>query len=237
MSAQDIQKAFDEKAFGKPVIVPRFFEHAKKNTTKSSGYGINIYDTSTYVEIRTKGRKDTTTRKATKEDTELFEHAYSKYAKQHSDNKLPLEALAGYTTANRFILRDLNVSDAEELAEYKGLLPLGSLKLMRHNAKHMLEWLKAYEPPYFEDDALPETDDGSTGNQAQWQVLQGGDGFTPSDGQGGNNGASLQRLGVTLDEDGNIIEFNGQAVSATQTRTQSHQKEVKKEVKKVVSFY
>jgi len=225
---QDVQRAFEEKAFGKQVIVPRFFEHARKDSRLSTGYGINIYTSSTYVEIKTKGRKDTTTRRATEDDKALFSHHYSRYAATMDSNSIPMEALAGYSMANQFILRDLDITTVEELAEHKDTLPLASLKLMQHCAVEMVNFASMYQPPNFSDEMMEVPHETI---QAQRQVLPTGQSLGATDGQEGNNGSGVQRFGVTLDPEGNITEFNGQEVQKGQQESQQ------KEVKKVISFY
>jgi hypothetical protein len=228
--ANNVQKEFEAKAFGKPVFTPRFFEHARKNTTLTSGYGINVYETDTYIEIKTSGRKDTTTRKATAEDMALFEHAYMKYIENRAENYMPMEALAGYSTANLFILRDLGVTSTEELANYSGHLPLASLKLMKHCAAYLVHQMQVYTPPTFTDDTMEVPRETI---QTQRQVLPSGENLGAENSNQANHEGGVRQLGVSLNENGEIIEIHGQSVQ------EGHQKEsVQKEsVQKVVSFY
>ena len=222
---QSVQKAFEEKAFGKPTIVPRFFEHARKDTMLTAAYGMNIYTNSTYVEIKTKGRKDTTARQATDEDKAVFEHHYTRYVDTMDSNSIPMEALAGFSMANQFILRDIGITTVEELAEYSGQLPLASLKLMQHCAVEMVNFASMYQPPNFSDDKMEVPRETI---QAQRQVLPSGESLGVTDGNEGINGSGVQRFGVTLDENGNITEFNGQEIGK-----ESQQEKVQK----VISFY
>ena len=222
--AKSVQEAFEEKAFGKPTIVPRFFEHAKKDATRTAAYGINIYTNSTYVEIKTKGRKDTTARQATDEDKAVFEHHYSRYTATMDSNSIPMEALAGYSIANRFILRDLDITTVEELDAYSGTFPLASLKLMKHCAAHMLDAMTLYKPPNFSDEQMEVPRETI---QAQRQVLPSGESLGVTDGNAGINGSGVQQLGVSLDPEGNITEIHGQKVEESQ----------QEKVQKVISFY
>ena len=224
----EIQRAFEERAFGKPTIVPRFFEHARKDSRRTAGYGMNMYTDSTYVEIKTKGRKDTTAREATEEDKALFSHHYEIYQQRMEANSIPMEALAGYSIANRYILRDIDITTVEELDAYNGNLPLASLKLMKHCAAHMLDAMSLYKPPNFSDDKMEVPRETI---QAQRQVLPSGEGLGLTDGNEGVDGGGIQQLGVNLDEEGNIIQIHGQEVKTSQEGVQkeSHQK--------VISFY
>lgn len=221
-----MQQAFEEKAFGKPTFVPRFFEHARINPTKTAGYGITIYDTFTYIEIKTSGRKDTTTRKARDDDKALFDHAYAKYCEATDFNTIPMEALAGFSEANRFILRDLEVTTVEELDEYSGKLPLASLKLMKDSAAYMITCMTAYSPPTYHDDLMEVPRETI---QAQRQVLPASQSLGVSDGQAGDNGSGVQKFGISLDEEGNILEIHGQAVEEKGQQEES--------VQKAVNFY
>ena len=229
--ANNVQKEFEAKAFGKPVYTPRFFEHARKNGTLTRGYGLNVYETSTYIEIKTSGRKDTTTRKATAEDMELFDHAYKKYIQKYSDNHMPMEALAGFSTANQFILRDLDITTVEELAEYSGSLPLASLKLMRHCAGYLVEAMQNYTPPNFSDEEMMEVPRET--DQAQRKVLQTGENIGVADGQEGNLGGGVQQFGVTLSETGETIEVIG----GRQKESRQEKGVQKESSQKVISFY
>jgi len=224
----EIQRAFEEKAFGKPTIVPRFFEHARKDAKLTTGYGINIYLGSTYVEIKTKGRKDTTAREATDDDKGLFSHHYELYMERMEANSIPMEALAGYSMANQFTLRDLGVTTVEELADYSDTLPLASLKLMQHCAVEMVNFASTYQPPNFSDEIMEVPRETI---QTQRQVLPSSEGLGNPDGQQGADGSGVQRYGVSLDAEGNVTELHGQEV---QIRQEGQQKESHQ---KVISFY
>lgn len=231
--ANKIQQAFEEKAFGKPTLVPRFFEHARLNNLKTKAYGVNVYETHTYLEIKTAGRKDTTTRKATDEDKELFVEHFTKYTEGTQYSTIPMEALPGYSIANRFTLRDMDITTVEELAEYESRLPLGSLKLMQHAAQMLVGVMAQYEPPTFHDDVMEVPRETI---QTQRQVLPADRSIAAPDGQTGDHGGGVQRFGVTLDEDGNAIEVLGGETSEEKGvwQEESQQKESQP---KVLSFY
>jgi hypothetical protein len=227
--SSNVQKDFEEKAFGKPTLVPRFFEHARINTIKTAAYGIKVYDTFTYIEIKTSGRKDTTTRKATDEDKMVFAESYAKYQSHHQFNTIPMEALAGFSIANQFILRDLGVHTVEDLNEYSGSLPLASLKMMNECAAFMVEAMSDFSPPTFHDDHIQEVPRETI--QTQRQVLQTSESLGATDGQERDNGSGVQRLGVTLNEEGEVTEIHGQALKF---KEEGVQKEIHQEV---VNFY
>ena len=229
-----MQQAFEEKAFGKPILVPEFFDHATINSRATTGYGMNVYISATYIKIKTQGRKDTTVRKATEEDIALFHEHYAKYQERIKFSTIPMEGLAGYSKANSFTLRDLGVTSTEELAEFTGKLPTAELKLMKHCAEYMVVGMSEYEPPVFHDDQMEVPRETS---QTQRQVLPTGEGFRPPDGNEGNLGGGVQPLGVSLDENGQIVQLNGQAYEGQALTFREAGQEIKQEEVKKISFY
>ncbi len=149
---RNIQIAAEERAFGKPVLMPTFFLHARKDDTKSFRFGINIYVNELYVRIKTKGRKDDTVRKATQNDVQLFSHAYEKFVGENDRKSQTLETLPGYNTALGFIFRDLEVHSIEELLAYKGPYPLAEMKHLWHVANYIQSGLRTYQPPVYQDE-------------------------------------------------------------------------------------
>ena len=230
-----MQQAFEEKAFGKPVLVPEFFDHATINHSATAGYGINIYQSATYIKIKTQGRKDTTVRKATAEDIELFKEHYTKYLERIKFSTIPMEGLAGYSKANSFTLRDLGVTSTEELSEFTGNLPTAELKLMKHCADYMVDGMSLYEPPVLNNDYMEVPRETSQVHQAQRQVLPSGEGLGNPDGGDGNLTGGVQKFGISFDEEGNIVELNGSPYSGQTTPSgQEVQEEI---VQKAISFY
>jgi len=229
--ANKMQRAFEEKAFGKPTIVPTFFDHAAIDQRLTTGYGINMYKSSTYVRIKTVGRKDNTVRKATEDDVALFSEHYKKYLEGTDSDSISMESVAGFSTANQFTLRDIGVTSFEELATYQGELPTAELKLMRHCAEYLMGCMQAYEPPTFydEDIKVHET------VQTQRQVLQASQDEPAYRGSGSDFQGGVRQVGVSLDENGNIIELNGRKIGEEGVQEESQQEESRQ--KTVINFY
>ena len=219
---RNLQKLCEERAFGKPIIIPKFFLHAQKDEIKSARYGINIYGDMLYVRIKTKGRKDNTVRKATTEDLQVFEHAYAKFLHEQQAQNQTLESLPGYTTALGFTFRDRGVTTVDELVAYRGPFPTAEMKRLWHTAAYISRGLEAYNPPVFKDDQEVQYAQEIRYPEAPVVRTSGGDydrnngvatpfGHTPGN-QGGNQPVQFagipdqqtQILGVNLSEEGEI---------------------------------
>jgi hypothetical protein len=70
--------------------------------------------------------------------------------------------------------------------------------------------------------------------QTQRQNIPSSEGLGATDGNAGADGGGVQRYGVSLDPEGNIIEFNGQEVGQEGIQKESVKKESRQ---KVISFY
>lgn len=149
-----LQKLFEERAYGKPVIIPKFFLHARKDIQKSTLYGINIYQNEMYVQIKTKGRNDNTVRKATEEDIQVFSHAHELFLQELGRKSQSLEQLPGYTPAIGFTFRDVGVTTVEELLAYRGPFPTAEMKKLWHVAAYLQSGMRDYQAPVFYDETV-----------------------------------------------------------------------------------
>ena len=108
-AASDVARAFQAKAYSKPTFMGRFFMHPTLDQEKSKRYGINVYNSHLFIEIKTKGRKNTTTRRATEEDRAMFYEALERFNQSQNDTGIPLRALAGWSTDNERSLNDIGI--------------------------------------------------------------------------------------------------------------------------------
>lgn len=207
-----LQKQFQEKAFGKPVYIPKFFMHATVDPARSAQYGIKVYKEELFVQIKTKGRKDNTVRKATEDDIAAFSHAYEKFVNERSQVSQSLETLPGYSNAVGFTFRDLGVTTIDELLAFKGPFPLAEMKQLWHIARYIMNGMEQYEPPVFRDDPPKEIYNGKA--EAERAALLYAQGAShagsvgertvfsepPSNGAGGSGLPPI--VGVSFDENG-----------------------------------
>lgn len=207
-AASEVTKAFNEKAFTKPVFSGRFFMHPTLDQEKTDRYGVSVYTSKLFIEIRTQGRKNTTTRQATEEDQEMFFEALDAFNEEQTNSGIPLRSLSGWNTDNEITLNTLGIKSVEALVEYNGILPWYELRVMRDSAIYLSECLLKYSPPpkMENEDVRPK---GIPVHRALEASRNGQDVRNSPHQQAQGGIESSQRIGVYLDEGGQIEKTEG----------------------------
>ena len=204
----EVAKAFNKKAFTKPVFSGRFFMHPTLDQEKTDRYRVNVYTSKLFIEIKTQGRKNTTTRQASKEDKEMFFEALEAFEKDQTNSGIPLRSLSGWTTDNESTLNTLDIMSVENLVEYDGILPWYELRVMRDSAIYLTDCLLKYSPPskMENEDVRPKS---IPVHRALEASRNGQDVRGSSHQQAQVGGEAAQRIGVYLNEGGEIEKTEG----------------------------
>jgi hypothetical protein len=213
-----IMQAFNAAAYSKPTFMGEFFSHCTIDQGETQRFGVNVYQSKTYIRIKTKGRKDNTVRVATDEDKALFKEAWAKFESNRQDSGIPLVALPGWSATNEATLADLGIKTVEQLLVYTERLAWHTLRVMQHAGLYLMNGLAEYIPPEEEpDDAAQRPQEQEVPLRNNVEAPGYGQGLrenTPLPHQ--NGGQAQSRVGVSLDEKGEVISIEGRQEESRQ---------------------